>query len=259
MSKVIAIANQKGGVSKTTTTINLGIGLAKAGKKILLIDADPQGSLTASLGVGEPDEIDINFSTILSKIAVQEDFDKREGIIEQREGIDLMPCNIELSPLEVNMANMMRREYIIKSYIDKIRDDYDYILIDCMPSLGIVTINALTAADSVIIPVQATYLSTKGMEHLFRSIGMVRSLLNPDLDIEGVLVTMVMRNNFTRDIIDKIEDAYGGAIRVFDTRIPHSVRAAESPALGISIFEHNPKGTVAKAYKELVKEVLNDE
>lgn len=158
MCRVIAISNQKGGVGKTTTTVNLGIGLARQGKKVLLIDADPQGSLTASLGYVEPDEIGTTLATIMMAIINEKEFEITDGILHHKENVDLLPANIELSALEVTMGNVMSRELIMKEYIEAVRTEYDYILIDCMPSLGLMTINALVAADSVLIPVQAAYL-----------------------------------------------------------------------------------------------------
>ena len=260
MGKVIAIANQKGGVTKTTTTVNLGAGLSKKGKKVLMIDADAQGSLTASLGFGEPDEIETVLPTILSHITQDEDFDKETGILKHEEGMDVMPCNIDLSVFEVNMINMMSREYLLKKYIDKVRDDYDYILIDCMPSLGIMTINALAAADSVIIPVQATYLPIKGLEQLIKTIGQVKRQLNPSLGIDGILINMVdERVKFSKEIIELLNNTYGQVVKIFNTKIPTSIRAAECTAEGVSIFSHDPKGKVAKAYGELIEEVLENE
>lgn len=259
MCKIIAIANQKGGVTKTTTTLNLGIGLANKGNKVLLVDADGQGSLTASLGYREPDSMTVTFPTILTALAQEGEVAKNEGILTHEEGISLMPCNIELSAFEVNMSNMMRREYIIKQYTDMVMEDYDYILIDCMPSLGMITINALTAADSVIIPVQATYLPVKGLEQLLRSIGMVKKHLNSRLGIEGILVSMVDgRTKFSKDIIELINNTYGEAVNIFNSKIPMSIRAAECAAEGVSIFKHDPKGKVAAAYEELVGEVLRN-
>ena len=166
MCKVIAIVNQKGGVAKTTTTVNLGIGLVREGKKVLLIDADSQGSLSSSLGVAEPDDLDETLSTIMGKVMNEEKYDVNEGIMLHEEGVSFLPCNIELSGLEVTLVNTMRREYILKEYIAGVRDKYDYILIDCNSSLGMVTMNALTAADSVIIPIEAAYLSVKGLPEI---------------------------------------------------------------------------------------------
>ena len=244
MCKVIAIVNQKGGVAKTTTTVNLGIGLVREGKKVLLIDADSQGSLSSSLGVAEPDELDVTLSTIMGKVINDEDYGKREGVIVHEEGVSFLPCNIELSGLEVTLVNTMRREYILKEYITSVRNLYDYILIDCNSSLGMVTMNALTAADSVIIPIEAAYLSVKGLQQLITTLGRTK---------------MVGRTNYAKEIKSMVEEIYGKNVRVFGAVIPHSVRAAETSAEGVSIFKHDPRGKVAAAYKKLAKEVLADE
>ena len=257
MCKVIAFANQKGGVTKSTSTENIGIGLARLGKKVLLIDADGQGSLTASLGFREPDSMEVTLPTILERIIEDEDVNRNEGLLVHEEGIYLMPCNIELSALEVSMSNVMRREYILKEYVDMQREHFDFILIDCMPSLGMITVNALTAADSVIIPVQASYLPVKGLEQLIKSISMVKKHLNPSLGIEGILISMVDgRTRFSKDVIELLKETYGSAVHIFNTTIPKSVRAEESTAEGISIYKHDPNGKVAIAYENLTKEVL---
>ncbi len=260
MCKIIAIANQKGGVGKTTTTSNLGIGLAKAGKKVLLIDADAQGSLTASLGVEEPDKLEITLATVLADIINDEDIEADKGILTHEEGIDYMPGNIELSGLEVSLVNVMSRELVMRSYIEIVKDRYDYILIDCMPSLGMITINAFACADSVLIPVRAAYLPVKGLQQLIKTIGKVKRQINPKLEIEGILLTMVDgRTNYARDISAMLREAYGDKVRIFANNIPVSVRAAEISAEGVSIYAHDPKGKVASAYLSLTEEVLDNE
>ena len=256
-AKVIAVVNQKGGVGKTTTTENLGIGLAKEGKKVLLIDMDHQGSLTISLGYPTPDELYPTVSDMFEKVINDSLADSKAGIIKQREGVDLLPGNIELSGLEVSLVNIMSRETVLKQYLNTIKKDYDYILLDCMSSLGMITMNALVAADSVLIPVQAQYLSAKGLEQLLMTVSKVRRQINPKLKIDGIVLTMVdKRTNYAKEISSLIRTLYGGMLNVFKTDIPHSVRAAEISAEGKSIFEHDPKGKVAEAYRELTKEVL---
>jgi chromosome partitioning protein len=227
--KVLALCSQKGGVGKTTSCVNLAVGLAKAGKKVLVIDNDPQGSMTASLGYHNPDELPITLATILTKIVEDEPFENTLGILHHQEGIDLIPANIELSGMEVSLVNIMSRELVLKQYIERMREEYDYILIDCMPSLGMLTINALASVDAVIIPVQAAYLPVKGLEQLIRTIGKVRRQLNKQLKIGGILITMVdNRTNYARDISDLIFDTYGNQIKIFPQSIPFSVRAASS-------------------------------
>lgn len=245
MCRVIAVANQKGGVGKSTTAVNLGIGLARQGKKVLLIDADPQGSLTAS---------------ILTSVMNEEDIHPEKGLLHHEENIDIMPGNIELSALEVLMGNVMSRESILKEYIEIMRERYQYIIIDCMPSLGMLTINALVAADSVLIPVQAAYLPVKGLEQLIKTILMVKKRLNRKLFIEGIVLTMVdFRTNYAKDIVSKLYESYGDRIRIFENVIPLSVKAAETSAEGISIYSHCPKSKVSVAYNRLTQEVLEDE
>jgi len=260
MCKVIVIGNQKGGVGKTTTTSNLGIGLAKKGKKVLLIDADAQGSLTASLGFQEPDKLDVSLATIMANIINEEEESPEYGILKHEEGVDFMPGNIELSGLETSLVNVMSRETVLRTYIEQQKDRYDYILIDCMPSLGMITINAFACADSILIPVQAAYLPVKGLEQLIKTIGKVKRQINLKLEIEGILLTMVdNRTNYAKDISTLLIENYGSRVKIFKESIPMSVRAAEISAEGVSIYQHDPHGKVASAYQSLTEEVLGNE
>lgn len=260
MGKVIVIANQKGGVGKTTTTSNLGIGLARKDKKVLLIDGDAQGSLTASLGYTEPDCLEVTLATVLGKLINDEPIEASDGILYHEEGVDLMPANIELSGLEVSLVNVMGRERILREYVNIVKRYYDYILIDCTPSLGMLTINALACADSILIPVQAAYLPVKGLQQLFKTIAKVKRQINPTLEIEGILLTMVdNRTNYAKEICAMLQEVYGSRVKIFKNYIPVSVRAAETAAEGTSIYSHDPNGKVAMAYQALTEEVLGSE
>ena len=260
MCRVISVANQKGGVGKTTTCVNLGIGLARAGKKVLLVEADAQGSMAVSLGIEEPDELDVTLVNIMEKIINDEDVEPGEGILHHEEGIDFIPANIELAGLETSLVNVMSRETILRQYLDGVKSEYDFVIIDCMPSLGMITINALVASDRVLIPVEAAYLPVKGLQQLIRTIGRVRRKLNPTLDIMGILLTKVdRRTNFARDISAQIREVYGNKVHIFENCIPMSVKAAETTAEGKSIYLHDPKGIVAGGYVSLTQEVLADE
>ena len=224
-TQIIAIANQKRGVGKTTTCANLGIGLAQAGKKVLLIDGDPQGSLTISLGNPQPDKLPFTLSDAMGRILTDQPVRPGEGILRHPEGVDLMPADIQLSGMEVSLVNAMSRETILRQYMDSVKGQYSHILIDCQPSLGMLTVNALAAANRIIIPVQAEYLPAKGLEQLLSTVAKVKRQINPKLQIDGIL-------------------------------IPHSVRAKETSAEGKSIFAHDPGGKVAEGYANLTKEVL---
>ncbi len=255
MCEVIAIVNQKGGCAKTTTALNLGVGLAMAGMKVALIDDDPQGSLTVSLGY---DQQKTTLATIMTSIINSEQIDPAAGILHHEEGLDLIPADITLAGLEVSLSNVMSREMILKDYIGLLRDQYDYILIDCMPSLGLLTVNALVAADSIIIPVQAAYLPVVGLQQLIQTVSMVRRRLNRNLLIRGILITMAdYRTNCAKDIAAKLKEAYSESIGIFETSIPASIRLVEASAEGESIFVHDPAGKAAQAYQKLTEEVLS--
>jgi chromosome partitioning protein len=257
--KVICIANSKGGVGKTTTAINLSAALAQEGRRVLAIDADPQGDLSVSFGYKNQDQLEITLASKLANVIQDNELYPFEGILKTGEGVDLLPSNLELASMDMNLINVMCRETTLRSYIDTVKNRYDYIIIDCMPSLGMMTINALACADSVIIPCQAAYLPVKGLQQLIKTIGRVKRQLNPKLNIEGILITMVdNRTNYARDISAQIYEAYSSSINVFPIEIPLSVRAAEISASGSRLYVDDPKGKAAVAYTELSKEVMKN-
>ena len=258
-SKVIAVTNQKGGVGKTTTTANLGIGLAQENKRVLLIDADAQASLTLSLGYPKPDELPVTLADIMQNVIDDAPIPNGHGILHHGEGVDLLPANIALSGMEIRLINAMSRESVLRTYINAIKPHYDYILIDCMPSLGMITFNALTAADSVIIPVQAQYLPAKAMTQLLGTIARVRKHTNADLKIDGILLTLMdKRTNLARSTVETLRENFGSHIRIYRSAIPVAVKAAEAALEGTSIYAYEPSSTVSKAYADFTREVLAD-
>ena len=275
--KVITIANQKGGVGKTTTTVNLGIGLANEGKRVLLIDCDPQGDLTTSLGWTKADELQTTLATKMLGIMKNEKLSPEDGILHHKEHVDLLPSNIELESVEVGLISVLEREYVLDTYLKSIKNNYDYILIDCRPSLGMLTINALTAADSVIIPVQAQYLPLKGMTQLVETINKMKVRINPHLKIDGVLLTLVdertnlskvdgvlltlvdERTNLSKVTEETLRNTYGSKLKIFKTTIPRGVKAAEGSTKGESVFTYDKSSKPAIAYKNFTKEVLDNE
>jgi chromosome partitioning protein len=259
MSKITAICNQKGGVTKTTTTANLGIGMAMMGKKVLLVDNDPQADLTTALGWPDSDALKMTLADIMEKTINDEEFGYYDAILRHEEGVDLIPSSIALSGMEMALVNAMSREHTLRNYLSLIKHEYDHIIIDCPPSLSMLTINALAAADSVIVPVQAQYLPAKGMTQLMKTIGKVRKQINPNLKVDGVLLTLAdMRTNLARTTADTLRQQYGSLLKIYKTQIPIAVKAAETSAVGQSIFAYHKGSKVAQAYEELTKEVISD-
>jgi len=259
MGITIAVSNLKGGVGKTMTAASLGVGLARQGKSVLCLDADTQHSLTVSLGVKEPDKIPVTLSTLMTHIINETDFDPKSGIIHHSDGVDLLPSNRTLAGIEIALVGLIERETVLRQYIDKVKNIYDYVIVDCAPSLDLLTINALAAANSLIVPVVPRYLDAKGLELLLKCVAKIKRQINPSLSIGGILLTMVDRRaNFTREIIKLVENTYGDKIRIFGECVPRSVRVSESTAQGVSIFSYEPNGKVAAAYTALTREVLSD-
>ena len=255
--RTIAVANQKGGTGKTATTVSLGVALARLGKRVLLVDADPQGDLTKSLGWKTPDDLEVTLANHLAAAIEGEGLSPRDGILAHAEGVDLMPSNIDLAGMEIPVLMAMSREQLMNIWLSPLKADYDFILIDCAPTLGIIPVNAFVAADSVLIPVSAEYLPASAMADLTKTIRRVRRQINHALYVEGILVTLYdCRNNLDRDTEQTIREDYGGKYRVFDAVVPRAVSAAESPAVGVSVFAHDADGKAARAYERLAEEVV---
>ena len=246
--RTIAVANQKGGTGKTATTLSLGMALAKSGQRVLLVDTDPQGDLTKSLGWKDPDALGTTIANHLNATIEGASLDPREGILPHEEGIDLMPANIELAGMEMPILMAMSREQLVNMWMSPLKADYDFIIFDCAPTLGIIPINAFVASDSVLVPVSAEYLPASAMTGLLKTVGRVRRQINPSLEVEGILLTLFdSRNNLAREVEETIREQYGSAYRVFDTVIPRAVSAAEAPSVGASIFAYDGRGKVASA------------
>lgn len=258
--KTIAIANQKGGVGKTTTAFSLGVSLANNNKKVLIVDADPQANLTTYMGYYEENELPVNLSTLLERYIDNEEINSDEAILHHHEKVDLIPSDLNLAMTESNLQNAMSREYAMKNCLSNLKDKYDYIIIDCMPSLSMLTTNALACSDEVIIPVQSQYLSARGMGNLLNIISRVKRQLNRDLKVGGILLTLVdNRTKLPSTIRKELEINFGNIVKLYDTQIPFAVKTAESTSKGKSIFAYDKNSKVAEAYSKFAKEVLRDD
>lgn len=251
MSKIIAIANQKGGVGKTTTTINLSAALAKQGKKVLVIDCDPQGNATSGFGINKNELENTVYELILGDCTINDCIIKNVN-----KNLSIIPANVNLAAAEIEILDIDKKEYLLKKEIDWVKDDYDYILIDCPPSLSMLTINAMTTADKVLVPIQCEYYALEGLSQLIHTINLVRERLNRNLDIEGVVFTMYdTRTNLSQQVVENVKDNLQQY--VFETMIPRNVRLAEAPSYGSPITDYDPKSIGAVSYINLAKELIN--
>ena len=259
MARIISIVNQKGGTGKSACTANLAVGLAQKNMKVLIVDADPQSDVSAGFGYRDCDESNETLTALMDTVMKDEDIPSDCYIRHQAEGIDIICSNIGLAGTEVQLVNAMSREYVLKQILYGIKDQYDAVIIDCMPSLGMITINALAAADSVIIPVQAHYLPAKGMTQLMKTINKVKRQINPALKVDGVLLTLVDgRTNLARQTADTLRQSYGSVLKIYRSEIPVAIKAAEISAAGKSIYAYDNGSKVAQAYAEFSKEVQAD-
>lgn len=253
MGRTIAIANQKGGVGKTTTAINLSACLAEKGKKVLVVDMDPQGNMTSGLGVDKDSVENTIYNLIIGESKMEEVLIK-----DVLENLDIIPTNIDLSGAEIELLDVEEKEYIVRNEIDKIKDNYDFIIIDCPPSLSMLTINAMTTADSVLVPIQCEYYALEGLSQLIHTVELVRDRLNPKLTIEGVVFTMYdARTNLSLQVVENVKDNLEQTI--YKTIIPRNIRLAEAPSYGIPINKYDPKSAGAESYLRLADEVIDKE
>jgi chromosome partitioning protein len=262
----IAIVNQKGGVGKTTTTYNLGWELGQLGKRVLLVDLDSQGNLTMQSGISIPDNLDVSISNLMTNYLYEKDLPERCDLVIEKKMVDMLPANIELSDVEVQLVTATMREFVLDSVLEEYRKDYDYILIDCMPSLLMLPVNALATADQVIIPVEPELWAVKGMETLFKTILKVKKRINRQLKIAGILITKYNPNlKLTKAMEQTIEDVFGESINIFDAKIPNSVKVAEAGAKALSMREYaethrdDMSLKVVGAYEALAREIISKE
>lgn len=250
MKRTIAITNQKGGVGKTTTSINLAASLAEAGKKVLVVDVDPQGNTTSGFGVDKSKVENTIYELLLGECEIEECI-----CHEAYKNLDLIPSNVNLAGAEIELINIERREYRLKDAIEKVRDQYDFILMDCPPSLNMLTVNALTAADTVLVPIQCEYYALEGLTQLIQTIELVQKGLNPELKIEGIVFTMYdARTNLSLEVVENVKDNLNQ--KIYRTIIPRNIRLAEAPSHGMPVTEYDPKSAGAVAYKKLAKEII---
>ncbi len=252
MGKVIAVANQKGGVGKTTTSINLSASLAELGKKVLVIDTDPQGNTTSGFGIDKNEVENTIYELILGECSI---LDCVTDSVMQN--VHVIPANVNLAAAEIELIGVDRKEYILKNEVDYVKDDYDYIIIDCPPSLNMLTINSMTTADSVLVPIQCEYYALEGLSQLIHTINLVKERLNPDLYMEGVVFTMYdARTNLSMQVVDNVKQNLRQ--KVYDTLIPRNIRLAEAPSFGLPINMYDPKSAGAEAYMKLAQEVVDN-
>jgi len=250
MGKTIAIANQKGGVGKTTTSINLSASLAAKGKKVLIIDTDPQGNTTSGFGIDKNDLDNTLYELILGECSI------RDCIISNViENVSVVPSNVNLAAAEIELIGVDKKEYILKNEVDYVKDDYDFIIIDCPPSLNMLTINSMTTADSVLVPIQCEYYALEGLSQLIHTVNLVKARLNPDLEMEGVVFTMYdSRTNLSMQVVENVKQNLNQ--RVYNTLIPRNIRLAEAPSFGMPINMYDAKSAGAEAYMQLADEIL---
>ena len=252
MGRVIAIANQKGGVGKTTTSINLSASLAEKGKSVLVIDTDPQGNTTSGFGVEKNDLDNTIYELILSECSIKECI-----LNDVIPGVSIIPSNVNLAAAEIELIGVDKKEYILKNEVDYVKDDYDFIIIDCPPSLNMLTINSMTTADSVLVPIQCEYYALEGLSQLIHTINLVKERLNPDLRIDGVVFTMYdSRTNLSMQVVENVKQNLNQ--KVYNTLIPRNIRLAEAPSYGMPINMYDPKSAGAEAYMQLAEEVIKN-